>query len=80
MQRQRLAGAVARHIDTAAEKLEQPAAYVIRIRQQRITRELVRIGGRARREARPEDWHERAVAAPVEARDAAAESRRDIEA
>jgi hypothetical protein len=78
--RQRLVAPVARHRDAAPVAFEAAVADPVRVRQQRIARERVRIGRAIRLLATAEHRHRHAViAAPVEARDAAAEMRQHVE-
>ncbi len=80
MNRQGFVGAILRHLDTPPRHIEMTAADAVRIRQQRIAGQLVRLGIRSDVTAAPENRRERAVVTPVETGDAAAERRRDIEA
>jgi hypothetical protein len=79
MNRKRFVGAILRHVDPPSRHIEMPAADPVRIRQQRIAGELIRLGIRRDMTATPEDRRERAVVAPVETGDAAAERRCDVE-
>jgi hypothetical protein len=79
MNGQRLSHTIARHVDASPAHAEMTAADAIRVRQHRIARQLIRIGIGRDMTAAAEYRHQRAVAAPVEAGDAAAQRRRHVE-